>query len=72
MSKPDPLRGPLGPAERLSVTKWYLVIVDAFSTIVHSYGMNNASVGRIVKETCNVLLKRLPKGEFIKVKVAVY
>ena len=46
---------PIGPAEQLSVTVQYLVSGDAFSTIAHSYRMSNASVGKLVKETCIVL-----------------
>ena len=55
LSKPNARREPVGPADGFSVTLQYLVSGNAFSTISHSYRMNNASVGRIVKGTCNVL-----------------
>ena len=66
MSKPNAQREPVGPAERLSVTLRDLVIGDAFSAIAQSYRMNDASVGRFVKETCNVLWKRISEVGFIK------
>ena len=50
----------------MSVTLQYLVTGDNFSTIALNYRMSNSSVGRIVKETCNVLWKRLSEGGFIK------
>ena len=66
MSKPNARCDPIDPANRFSVTLQYLVTGNAFSTISHSYRMNDASVGRIVKGTCNVLWKRLSEEGFIK------
>ena len=66
LSKPNTRRESTDPADGFSVTLQYLVTGNAFSTICHSYRMSNASVGRIVKGTCNVLWKRLSEEGFIK------
>ena len=65
LSKPNARREPIRPAERLSVTLRYPVTGDAFSTIAHSYRMSDASVGRIVKETCKTLRSRIYKSNQI-------
>ena len=56
----------VGNADWLSIILRYLVTSDAFSNIADSYRMSDASVGRIVKETSNVLWKRLSEGRFVK------
>lgn len=55
----------LGNADRLSVILRYLVTGDIFSNIADSYRMSDVNVGRIVKETSNVLWKRLSEGRFL-------
>ena len=45
---------PIGVGQRLCVTLRYLVTDDAHATIAASYRMNQTTVGRIVKETCEV------------------
>ena len=58
-------RKPIPPGERLSVTLRYLVSGDSFVTIASSYRMSDTTVGRIVKETCNVLWDVLIAKGFI-------
>ena len=60
-------REAIQPEERLSVTLRYLVTGDAFNTIGLSYRMSSTTVGRIVKETCEVLWKVLLEKNFFNV-----
>ena len=64
--KPNARREPIGPEERLFVTLRYLVTGDAFSTISASNRMSEASVGRIVKETCKAIWDNLMERGFLK------
>ena len=66
ISKPFSRREPIGPAERLCATLRYLVTGDAFTTISASYRMSEASVGRIVKETCTAIWDKLLECGYMK------
>ena len=60
-------REAIQPNERLSVTLRYLVTGDAFNTIGNSYRMSGTTVGRIVRETCDILWKVLLEKGFLNV-----
>ena len=60
-------REAIGPGERLCVTLRFLVTGDAFATIAHSYRMSETTVGRIVKDTCEVIWNVLKDKGFLKV-----
>ena len=62
-------RQPIQPGERLCVTLRYLVSGDSFSTIANSYRMSDTTVGRIVKETSNVLWNVLLTKGFLRAPV---
>lgn len=64
--KPLARREPIPPEEMLCVTLRYLVTGDAFSTISASYRMSESSVGRIVKETCQVIWKKLLEKGYLR------
>ena len=71
MVAPHIMRNPLRreavqPAKRLSVTLRFLVTGDSFNTIAASYRMSGTTVGRIVKESCNVLWMVLVNEGFLK------
>lgn len=65
LSKPNARHEPIGPGEQMSVKLQYICNIT-FSTITHSYRMSDASVGKIFRETCTVLWKRLSERGFIK------
>ena len=49
------------------MTLRFLVRGDAFATIAHSYRMSETTVGRIVKDTCEVIWNVLKDKGFLKV-----
>lgn len=61
------MREAIPPGERLCVALRYLVTGDAQSTIAANYRMSPAVVGRIIKETCEVLWTVLIEKGFLKV-----
>ena len=63
-------RQPIRPPERLCVTLRFLVTGDSFNTIAASYRMSETAVGRVVKETCNVLWMALKREGFLNVPQA--
>ena len=65
LSKPNARHEPIGPGEQMSVKLQYICNIT-FSTITQSYRMSDASVGKIFRETCTVLWKRLSERGFIK------
>ena len=60
-------REAISPGERLRVTLRFLVTGDAFATIAHSYRMSETTVGRIVKDTCEIIWNVLKDRGFLKV-----
>lgn len=60
-------REAIGPEERLAVTLRYLVTGDAFISIAASYRLSAATVGRVVKETCQVLWEVLCAKKYLNV-----
>lgn len=60
-------REPISPEERLSVTLRYLATGDSFKTISTSYRMSDTTVGRIIKETSNIIWEVLQKEGFLDV-----
>ena len=71
LTKPNARGEPIRPEEWLAVTLRYLVTGNAFSTIGSSYRMSDASVGRIVKETCYVLWNKLVNDYVICPKIMI-
>ena len=66
-------REAIGSSERLSVTLRYLVTGGARATIAYSYRISQSAVGRIIKETSQILREVLIKKIFygyLKVKTS--
>ena len=61
------MRDPISPSERLTVTLRYLVTGDAQVTIAASYRMSPTTVGRIVKETCQVIWEEMLSNDYLAV-----
>ena len=61
------MREPIGASERLRVTLRYLVSGDSQVSIVASYRICLSVVGRIIKETCQVVWDTLTEKGFLSV-----
>lgn len=61
------MREPIGASERLRVTLRYLVSGDSQVSIVASYRICLSVVGRIIKETCQVIWDTLTEKGFLSV-----
>ena len=61
------MRDPISPSERLTVTLRYLVTGDAQVTIAASYRMSPTTVGRIIKETCQVIWEEMLSNDYLAV-----
>ena len=61
------MRDQISPSERLTVTLRYLVTGDAQVTIAASYGMSPTTVGRIIKETCQVIREKMLSNYYLAV-----
>ena len=59
------MRVPITPRERLCVALRYLVTGDAQVTIVASYRMSPAIVGRIISETCKAMWDELINKDYL-------
>ena len=59
------MRVPITPRERLCVALRYLVTGDAQVTIVASYRMSPAIVGRIISETCKAMWDELINKSYL-------
>ena len=71
ITKSNKRRETIGPSERLSVTLRYLATGDAQQIIGMSYRISPTTVGRILKETCNVLWKVLSLKGYIEAPTSV-
>ena len=61
------MRDPISPSERLTVTLRYLVAGDVQVTIAASYRMSPMTVGRIIKETCQVIWEEMLSNDYLAV-----
>ena len=67
IKKSDFRRPTANPAERLCLTMRYLATGDAQLTIATSYRISPTTVGRIIRETCQVLCDILSEKGYLVV-----